>query len=79
MNINLRGLFSAKALLVEEQQWYYLSLCWGNKKVQYFSKGISPKVNIITRLEFERAYYDVLIQHVSHYTTDSLPSEQSQL
>ena len=28
---------------------------------------ISPKVNIITRLEFERAYNDVAARHFSHY------------
>ena len=37
-----------------------------------FHKGISPKVNVISRLEFEPAYFDVPIQHVSHYATRTL-------
>ena len=28
----------------------------GDKKIHTFSKGISPKVNVIERLEFELAY-----------------------
>ena len=27
-HINLHGLCQAKAILVEEQQWYYLTNCW---------------------------------------------------
>ena len=30
-------------------------------------------MNVIVRLEFELAYYDVAIQHVSHYST-GIPS-----
>ena len=41
----------------------------GIRKVIPFPKGVSPKVNVIARLEFELAYYDVTIQNVSHYTT----------
>ena len=29
------------------------------KRVHSFSKGINKKVNIIARLEFEHAYYDI--------------------
>ena len=32
-----------------------------------FPKGISLKVNVIARLMFEPAYYDVAVQHISHY------------
>ena len=32
-------------------------------------KGINPKVNVIAQLEFELSYYDITVQHVSHYTT----------
>ena len=32
----------------------------------YFSNGINPKVNSIVQLEFEIAYYDVI---VIYYTT----------
>ena len=36
----------------------------GNKDVHTFSKGISAKVNVIARLEFELAYYDVIVQYL---------------
>ena len=38
-NGNLRGLFNAKAILVEVQQWYYLIQRWGDKGVQYLSQS----------------------------------------
>ena len=53
------GLFDAKAILV-------------HKKVHTFPKGISPEVNRIARLGFELVYYDVAVQHVSHYAMKSL-------
>ena len=34
-----------------------------------FPKSISWKVNMIARLEFELAYFEATVQHVSHYTT----------
>ena len=40
--------------------------------IHTFFKGISPKVNVIARLEFELAYYDIIVQHVSHYATGDL-------
>ena len=36
-----------------------------DKGFHMFSKGISPKVDILARLEFELAYYDVTVQDVS--------------
>ena len=35
----------------------------GNKRDNFFHKGISPKVKVIVRLAFEIAYYDVAVQH----------------
>ena len=35
-----------------------------------FPKDISLKVNLIAKLEFELAYYDVTIQCVNYYTMD---------
>ena len=49
--------------------WYYLTHSWGNKWFHTFPKDISPKVNKITRLEFELAYDDVTVQLVRHCTT----------
>ena len=31
-----------------------------------FSEDINPKVNVITLLEFELAYYDVVVNYVNH-------------
>ena len=47
---NLLRLFYSKAILVEEQQWYYLTNSLGNKEVHTFSRGTSPKVNIILKI-----------------------------
>ena len=32
----------------------------------FFSKGISPKVNVVAGLVFELGYEDVTVQHISH-------------
>ena len=40
-------LFNAKAILLEEQYWYYLNHSWEDKGVPTFPKGICPKVNVI--------------------------------
>ena len=37
--------------------------------IHNFYKGIGPEVNVIARLEFELAYYDVAVQHNSHHAT----------
>ena len=42
-------LFNAKAILLEEQKWYYLTHSWEDKGVRTFPKGICPKVNVIAR------------------------------
>ena len=59
---------STKAILVEEQLWYYLTNNLEDKGVHTFPKGICPKVNVIAWLEFEFAYYDVAVQHDSYYS-----------
>ena len=38
----------------------YLAMA-GDKRVHTFPKGISPKVNVIARLEFELINYDVVV------------------
>ena len=35
--------------------------------LQYFSKGISPKVNAVVQPEFELAYYNVTVKYESHW------------
>ena len=65
-------LFNAKAILVEEQQIYYLTSYWGHNRVHTFSKGISPKVNAMARLEFQLDYNVITVQYVSHYATEIL-------
>ena len=42
--------------------------------VHIFPKGICSKVNIVTQLELELAYNNVAVQHVSHYTIETLPN-----
>ena len=68
-----RGLFNAKAILIEEQ-WYYLTQSLKDKGVHTFPKGICPKVNVIVRLEFELAYYNPAVHRFTHYTTRPHPT-----
>ena len=60
----------------DKQQRYYLIHRWDDNEIRTFSKGISLKMNVIERLEFELAYSDVTVLHVSHYTTDTPPHLQ---
>ena len=59
----------AKTILIKEQQLYNLIHSWEDKGVHTFLKRIKPKINLIVRLEFELAYYDIVVQHVNHYAT----------
>ena len=47
----------------------------GIKGLHTVPKSIIPEVNVIARLEFELGYNDVTVQHISHYTTRTYPSE----
>ena len=58
-------LSNAKAIFLEEQQWYYLTHSWEDKRAHTFPKDICPKVNVIARLE----YHDSAVQRFNHYTT----------
>ena len=75
------GLFNAETILVEEPQQCYLTYSWtwvGSKRVHTVLKCISLEVNVIARLEFELAYYDLTVQHVNHYSTRTpLPHAKS--
>ena len=66
-------LFNAKAILLEEQYWDYLTHSWEDKGVHTFPKGICLKVNVIVRLEYELVYYDSAVHRFNHYTTRTLP------
>ena len=43
--------------------------------VHTFPKGICPKVNAISRLEFELANYDSAVHRFKHYTTTTSPTD----
>ena len=51
--INLRGLFNAKVIIVVEQYWYYLTHFFfeRRKDVHTFLLAIRRKVNVIAWLE----------------------------
>ncbi len=51
--------------LVEEQYGYYSTSSLVYKGVHAFPKGISLKLNVLARLDFEPAYNDVAIYHVN--------------
>ena len=59
----------AKAILLEEQWWYYLTHSWEDKGVHTFPKGICPKVDVIARLEYKLAYYDSAVHRFNQYIT----------
>ena len=60
--MNLRGLFNAKAISVDEQQRYYLIHSWRDKMIHAFSTDTSPKVNVIARLGFDLDPYLMVCQ-----------------
>ena len=49
-----------------------LEEAWEDKGVHTFSKGISLKGNVITRLEFELVYNNSAVQRFNHYITWTL-------
>ena len=73
VHINLRMI---KGILVEEQQGYYWthSCCWGGV-IRGFNTF--PKVNIIVQLEFELAYYDVVVHHIIYNEIFRNPSRNA--
>ena len=66
-HINLCGLFNAKAILVKEQLWYYLTYSWEDKGIYTFPKSINLKVNVMVWLEFKLAYFKAVVQSFNHY------------
>ena len=51
--------------------WSTISPIAGDKEVHAFPKGINLKVNEKVWLGFELTHYDIVVQDVSHYATDS--------
>ena len=43
------------------------------KEFHAFPKGINPKVNKMAQLEFELAYFEAAVQHISHDATTAPP------
>ena len=76
--LDLQGLY-AKAILVEEQKWYYLTYCLWDKGDHIFVNGFSPKVNVIARLGFELAYLEAIVKHFSFYTRGTPPPSELQV
>ena len=62
MEYQLSWVIQCQTILVEELYLYY---SW---EVRNFPEGISSKTSVIMRLEFELAYNDITVQHVSHMT-----------
>ena len=54
---------------------YSLTNSLRDKRVHIFPKGIKQKVNVVARQEFELAYYDVAVKHISHLPIANLPTE----
>ena len=46
-------------------------MAWEDKRVHVILESISLKVNVIVRLDFELAYYDVAVQLASRYATET--------
>ena len=71
-HINLRGLFNANAIRLEEQQWCYLTHSWEVKEGSYLSQGYLPEIErnsstgVQTRL--------LRFQQFNHYTTRTPPA-----
>ena len=58
---------NAKATIVEEHLWYYMTQSLRDKSVVTFPNDVSPNVNVITRPEFELSHNDFVIQDVIPY------------
>ena len=51
----------------------HLTHSWEDQGAHTFPKGISLKVNAIARLDIELVYNDVIVEHVTYYTTRTSP------
>ena len=53
------------------QQPLYLTYNWRKKGVHAFLKSVSLKANVISRLDFELAYFEAAVEHFTHYASSS--------
>ena len=70
-DINLCSLFNAKAVFVDELQWYYLTHGLRDKWVDTFPKSICSKMS--SWWEFRLSYQDATVQCFSHNTIGTPP------
>ena len=69
-HIDLHGLCNNENILLEEQQWWYLThSCGGDKGVKTLGQSFCQKVNVIAQLQFELAYYNSAVQWCNHYNS----------
>ena len=70
-HINLRRSFNVKAI-PRKQLWYFLTHSWMEEGFFHTApKGISLKVNVIVRLDFQLDHSDVAVQYVIDQTTST--------
>ena len=63
-------LFTAIAINVHEESWYYFKLSEGQADIVLTSyKSISQKINVIKLTEFDPAYFDVTVKHANNHRT----------
>ena len=61
-------------MFVEKLERYNLAHFWCGgeaKGIHTFTRGISPKVNVMAWQGFELAYFEVAVQRFSHFVTGS--------
>ena len=73
---NFLGYLMQIYIIEKELQWFYLIPSYGDKGFHIPPKGITPKVKIIARLEFEIAYFKVAVHHFNRYVTWTSPTRE---
>ena len=54
-------IFSSRATIVEELHWNYLTHISDDTRGHIFSKGNTPKMNVLGRLGFEVIYFEAAV------------------
>ena len=68
-HMNPYGFFNAKTIIVKCSKKYYLS--GGIRGFNTFLWGLSLRVNVVTQIVFELAYFEAVMQYIIRYTTDT--------